>query len=1214
MYISTYDKLTNTSYSNNSKELNNIFYYIKNHPNKNNIEKARLSGKYDDNLNFSYKSYSKNEQSLIDMPCNFYNYVKYNESLCVTWSLDITAKNIKRQKHLIENNDFTNLIYFDMDVNDENHMLHIRKFLEDDSYDDEILAVWKSFGGKGLGFLIKVKNLNKENFLSTWTFLKDRYTNQYNSVNDKKEYDFKIDPATKDYTRINVLSYDNEILYRNINEVDGFYVSQEVKDYLNNKYVKKNNSVIVHKKNIVSEEYNIKFNHMDYLIKNLYDDRDLRTPYTHEIYNERLNYTFYVKFSSKCNIHGISLDEMMDFLTYEKTLKKYPLLFLYRNYDEIYSYCENIYNTYSNDFLKISENWIGLENYNVIGNNDIIYDKSYIMAAYNYYKNIFNLNTIFNDKKIFALALNMKRNGFNISHFKDILYKDGEEYIKTFKNVYNNPVYPYNLKIQYKPDVLKNNLNKWIEKNIKYNKMIVKKSLFLTTDEIYNCNKNLQKYAFECLRNNVKKDIAVKYFLSKNLDINNVGEIKFIIDYIYFNHSYQNGYSVIDAHKKITKEYNLKENQYINDIGLNNITNKIIFADTNSGKTDFICNRKELSIIVLPTISLLHQVSNDYDYEIFHSENNNLSNEIKICTTYDSLPKLYKELKNNGTYNVDDYHVHFDEFHYILTAADNKFKRKVMNNVLDMLPMLKAYTFYTGTYLHICHDILNKLDIIRIKKERKKINYELVEYKNRNVSIESNCVKNKLNIIYFQNKNHDGHLGSMVSFFEAKGWDKSNMMFINSNDCVNINNIHIPSNIELCFCTSLINEGINLYNDNIETINFVTFENPEIYHQFVSRFRKGNVYKCYIYLLDTTNENNFYNYIDYQYNYLSYVKKKENLLLNISDNYNEFILKDLKDSSIFRYNELSKNYVIDILEIAYSSFQKRKSFLKKNIDTFKNILEEYQWVYNTKQINDNDLTDNDNIKQKSIFNDKKEKIKNEKNIFLKNIISNEENYKINNLKNFLKRKNLSWQNKIYSLMYYLKNNNISWEECILFLNEFKNHNFSSKSYDLIKNRIFLNKNKSKITNFKLNKNLYNNQNKEIIMNIINNIHDKNIFSLNELIKIFKNIENEKELLNFISEFFIYEINEENLIINSVKYTSINYQLYCSIHTYIHNKKNNNIGFKKQKIDSDLKKLSKVLNYGFLQEKDVLLQIKLIFENLCDLKKKSNGLYIIKVKE
>lgn len=110
-------------------------------------------------------------------------------------------------------------IYYDIDSGVDENTVNLLKHFE------FVKAIWRSFGGDGLGFLIRVDGITKDNYKTTWAFYADAFI--------QNGIEIRVDKSCKDISRINVLSYDPD-LWVNDNVVAAeaveFYAEIEDKD------------------------------------------------------------------------------------------------------------------------------------------------------------------------------------------------------------------------------------------------------------------------------------------------------------------------------------------------------------------------------------------------------------------------------------------------------------------------------------------------------------------------------------------------------------------------------------------------------------------------------------------------------------------------------------------------------------------------------------------------------------------------------------------------------------------------------------------------------------------------------------------------------------------------------------------------------------------------------------------------------------------------
>ena len=209
--ISYFNSLANSSLPTTTVTVESCLELIKNNPFHSEITKARSLGKYDTDL--SFEKYDKNKKK--NVPTNYYDWLKSTKCPAVTWNTDLEGD--RRRLSNVNTSRLSKYRYCDIDtfdkiIKDPSNSVkteaeafdYVRKILTSSGL-KFIKAVWSSYGGKGFGFLVEIEGLTKENSTSTWMSLKEMFDSNWGLT---------FDVATKDITRLNVLSSDPEIFIR----------------------------------------------------------------------------------------------------------------------------------------------------------------------------------------------------------------------------------------------------------------------------------------------------------------------------------------------------------------------------------------------------------------------------------------------------------------------------------------------------------------------------------------------------------------------------------------------------------------------------------------------------------------------------------------------------------------------------------------------------------------------------------------------------------------------------------------------------------------------------------------------------------------------------------------------------------------------------------------------------------------------------------------
>ncbi|MES2829509.1 MAG: BT4734/BF3469 family protein [Bacteroidota bacterium] len=149
-------------------DLDYVLHHIKNgDENAERIEEARRLGKSDDR-------YQQTKSSLPVIPWN------------------ATFSNLKKKGYI---QTMTGFIFFDKDNLSDDEIKSYKELLMTFPY---VLAVWKSFGGKGVGCVVKCDQVTQDNFSNVW-----------DAIDEAVGIGF--DPGVRKVTQVNALSFDPDI-------------------------------------------------------------------------------------------------------------------------------------------------------------------------------------------------------------------------------------------------------------------------------------------------------------------------------------------------------------------------------------------------------------------------------------------------------------------------------------------------------------------------------------------------------------------------------------------------------------------------------------------------------------------------------------------------------------------------------------------------------------------------------------------------------------------------------------------------------------------------------------------------------------------------------------------------------------------------------------------------------------------------------------------
>jgi hypothetical protein len=960
--LSVYKNTEKTGKPMSNKSLNDILNIIKDNPNKHNIIKARELGKNNPDKR-EYETYQNGKR--VKVMRNFYEHVKIRLTPCVTWGLNL-GKDDRRRKNEIKTEQLTGLIYYDIDDFSGTSLEEVQEFLTGNQL-NEVVAVWKSFGGNGLGFIILVEDLTPQNFKISWKFYEDRYRQAFKNIYGK---DLNIDNL-KDVTRINILSYDPDIFIRPENEIYPVYAQDKFND---EEVIKKSKSPISFSLEDINIPYSVASDHLISIFKTAYKQK--------ENYNQsegRLNYTFYQRYFAKCNIYGIPLDIAHQFLVDNADI--YDLLFAYRSDDVVYSIGVQQYDAYSNQFNSWIEYIINYEDSKIV---DIFVEKTspieinQIIEYYVQNSLIFHKTKFLTNKIVSYIAFKCKETGILKNYLLDQLTKRPDfkdKHFKIINDAYQNIHIPFGIILEPIEEVKKKKFDEWASKQRSLGFEIKDESYSQYTETITNHILSIKGRSFldkiraqimESIKFGLPEPNIIDFFTNKYPQVSFITfMVKTLFDRFSFMHGKRNVFRISKEqiyHQTFEQELSLSDNEYLSDLDITFKDNSIIWADTGTGKTTLICEKmNNKRIVLVPVIPLLTAIDHKYDVSVYYGDKKTVKpNDNLIICTYKSFSSLYYMMKQWDNCSYKDYEIHVDEGHNF-TVSD--FRNKEMNFILDHINEFKKSFIYTGTWVDNAHPSFDSFTFYRIKKEKESKKLYEVTYKNRFESSFKLLNLSGLNVLYLQNKKQENKLGELYDFLIRKGVKKEEILFINADtkekDEVQkiIKKEIIPEEYKVVICTSIMIEGINIKNTNIKTIHFLTYESPHLMEQLVNRFRVATPDAIYIFKGDKQTS------IDIgDVNLLKLQKSLTNQSLDLCD----FLSKSQNVGNDFNYQIAAKSFmehlfsknklvrlhtdkfIPNYLYIAYKAFVTQKTNTFNSLSYLMNILEEYNWSFEGK--------------------------------------------------------------------------------------------------------------------------------------------------------------------------------------------------------------------------------------------------------------------------
>ena len=1077
------------------------------------------------------------KKGLFNVVCrNTYTFIKSTKTPVVTWNGLFTEKrSIKNLETL------SGYIYMDVDDFSEKNETEIYNILTDNGL-SFIKAVWKSFGGYGFGFLVQFEGLTVDNFKNNWLIISKKFA----------DLGVKVDRVTKDITRINVLSFDENI-----------FIREDVKPLVASNLIPEDYTQI--KIEPLSDD--LKLDVLEQTISSLYYDKSY-----FNIHEDRLSYNFYQVFFSRTNHIGILLNDVLSALELEFN-KHYPKILNNHKYSklDIVSIAKRQYDNYGDQFasIQIEKKQLTTDDYIVTG----IF-KKYQGDVQLMLNELFEKATKKESDAISVVvyfALIAKRTG--------ILSKDVIEYVEKkfgynpdnvlkIKKVFNVSKYQFGLQVRLKESVIEKRKNDLITKLKSEGKQVLEVKP-VTTEQIQNTlefaynkcfqNKTTEKNVTFLVKNffkytnsyGVSLMAASKYLKERNNFYAIDRYADFFGNLIYENFYTYHGLRIVEESdkKKIKTNSVLKNDQKLSDLKLPVEDNTILWADTGMGKTTWACTELEgKRIILVPTIGALKNIESKYGASTFYEAKKDISVEDEIIvSTYSSFPKLFNLIQGwpNG---LSEYTLVFDEQHNLAVSAEKGYRNSELNFVLDNLQFFKRRVFMTGTLFPVLHPQVVDMDIHRIKWQSSiKKNATIVWYEDKYKAVEQNLVKGKKNIIYLQDKRMHKQLGKLLHYLQNKGWKGIYLLNANEKNEPHFKNLvtteYLESDAEVIITTSVTVEAINILDLDVETVHFMSFENPRLMEQMVNRMRRRLPSNIYIYKkLKKEKEinNDWFDPTETQKGLIDYAKSLLQFLAKPkqkkTDSYDKVSAQKLFANQIFDksafFRVKGNSWDVDYLSIAYKVFNEETVHAKKNFEYFQSILKEYGWEFTPDIENKNKLTKEEN----KSFLLKQEELEIEMKEYALKVLEHVNKQGLAELKkeverdktiyDKLKYPDLEWdvRIKVLKLSKYMD----FLESCVLIKDWIEIHNSSESKFDRIMREIAV-----KIANLSGALDSKISFNSKFTRSVIKMYFDEKakdvVYSKNEIIEFFnrrksfndnlKDVDGEKYAIEIFSKYF-----------------------------------------------------------------------------------------------
>lgn len=286
-----------------------------------------------------------------------------------------------------------------------------------------------------------------------------------------------------------------------------------------------------------------------------------------------------------------------------------------------------------------------------------------------------------------------------------------------------------------------------------------------------------------------------------------------------------------------------------------------------------------------------------------------------------------------------------DEYHDFVTQ--NNFRYKAFETIKNYESKFKKVIYMTGTPELVFKFKENNKKYI-FKKDPEKINYNIVKTKQVEVTLRSlilnNLVYGKIDIVLIDDKKKANAIKAALE--ELLPNKRVAVISAETKEDIIIQNIVkkelIPNDIDILLTTSVINDGVNISNKNINNVYLCREYNILKKMQFIARFREGFHSVFDIGNYHTKNENIN---IESEFKRLHTAACIITEILNNNSNEFDFEIKHSLLNSIGNemISKVERKYVPNEETIKFYTMQKLTRFLR-NIPSLKAYLSKFYYI------------------------------------------------------------------------------------------------------------------------------------------------------------------------------------------------------------------------------------------------------------------------------
>lgn len=298
-----------------------------------------------------------------------------------------------------------------------------------------------------------------------------------------------------------------------------------------------------------------------------------------------------------------------------------------------------------------------------------------------------------------------------------------------------------------------------------------------------------------------------------------------------------------------------------------------IIAFTGGGKTQAVIkkiqDKKLKAIFLTPYESTARQLESKYKVSSVYGTvsidtvRDYVKNSSLISSTYDGLRKILE------TQLVpEDYILLIDEAHNLITHSG--FRSRALKVIFDNLNTFKKVINLTGTPEGVINNDYKNVKFLKQNQASLISDYTII------VSEEKSplgCVDHIINnppgrgkVVVF--KNSIKALQTICDALIERGVEKRRIKVLHANEKESAvfesitDNETIPPEVKYVLTTSVISDGVNIVNQNIEAVYLLDVDNLLLLRQFVARFRKGvkNIYDIIPAAKDSTNQKKWFDF------------------------------------------------------------------------------------------------------------------------------------------------------------------------------------------------------------------------------------------------------------------------------------------------------------------------------------------------------------------